>query len=294
MEKTLIIGGSGLLSSKLLDLFDDAYFTYNATRIERKNAYQLDITDNDALKFLLEKINPKTVIVTAALTDVDKCEVNPELAYKINVVPFHYIIDYLKKVNGKLIQISTDYVFSGNEGNYRENDNRKPINVYGKTKMNAEDIIMNSNIDYTIIRTSGIFGLNQATGKTNFFLWIYNSLKDNKEIYLVRDQYYSPTFNTILANAVREITDRDLSGIIHFSSKDRITRYDFGILVADIFNLEKTLIHETIMENMKWIARRPRDSSLNNEKAIKLFNNKPINVIDELKLAKEKMREQSI
>ncbi|MEM3753968.1 MAG: sugar nucleotide-binding protein, partial [Candidatus Micrarchaeaceae archaeon] len=84
------------------------------------------------------------------------------------------------------------------------------------------------------------------------------------------------------------------SGIIHFSSKDRITRYDFGILVADIFNLEKTLIHETIMENMKWTARRPRDSSLNNEKAIKLFNNKPINVIDELKLAKEKMREQSI
>ncbi|MEM3846675.1 MAG: SDR family oxidoreductase, partial [Candidatus Parvarchaeota archaeon] len=284
----------GLLGSKLLDLFDDACFTYNATRIERKNAYQLDITDNNALKFLLEKVNPKTVIVTAALTDVDKCEVNPELAYKINAVPFHYIIDYLKKVNGRFIQISTDYVFSGNEGNYSENDNRKPINVYGKTKMNAEDIIMNSSIDYTIIRTSGIFGLNQATGKTNFFLWIYNSLKDNKEIYLVRDQYYSPTYNSTLANAVREIVDRDLSGIIHFSSKDRITRYDFGILVADIFNLEKTLIRETIMENMKWSARRPRDSSLNNEKAIKLFNNKPINVIDELKLAKEKMREQSI
>ncbi|MEM5819996.1 MAG: sugar nucleotide-binding protein [Candidatus Aenigmatarchaeota archaeon] len=148
-------------------------------------------------------------------------------------------------------QKSTDYVFSGNESNYRENDNRNPINDYGKTKMNVEDIIMNSHIDYTIIRTSGIFGLNQTTGKTNFFLWVYNSLKDNKEIYLVSDQYYSSTYNSTLANAVKEIVDRDLPGIIHFSSKDRINRYDFGILVADIFNLEKTLIRKTIMEDMK-------------------------------------------
>lgn len=288
MEKALIIGGSGLLGSKLVDLFDDAYFTYNDTKIERKNAYQLDITDNNALKFLLEKVNPKTVIVTAALTDVDKCELNPEFAYKINAEPFHYIIDYLKKVNGRLIQISTDYVFSGNEGNYSENDLRKPINVYGKTKMDAEDIIMNSGIDYTIIRTSGIFGLNQATGKTNFFLWIYNSLKDNKEIYLVRDQYYSPTLNLILATAIREIYERKISGVIHFSAMDKIGRYEFGILVADIFGLDRTLIHGTTMENMKWIAKRPKDSSLNNEKAIRLLNHKPINVIDELKTLKKR------
>jgi dTDP-4-dehydrorhamnose reductase len=124
----------------------------------------------------------------------------------------------VKRVNGRLIQISTDYVFSGEKGNYVEEDKRDPINIYGKTKREAEDIIMNSEIDYTIIRTSGIFGINEATGKTNFFLWVYRNLREKREIHLVKDQFYSPTLNTFLARAIKEIYERDLSGIFHFSS----------------------------------------------------------------------------
>jgi dTDP-4-dehydrorhamnose reductase len=205
MERTLIIGGSGLLGSVLIDYFPDAFYTYNNTKIEKNNAYKLNILDTESIKFLLEKLYPKIIIVTAALTDVDKCEIDSELAYNINAKPFYIITDYIKKVNGRLIQISTDYVFSGKKGNYKEDDLRYPINIYGKTKMQAEDIIIGSGIDYTIIRTSGIFGINMATGKTNFFLWVYNNLKENKDIYLVKDQYYSPTLNTMLSKAVREI-----------------------------------------------------------------------------------------
>jgi len=246
----------------------------------------LDITDQESLISLLKKFDIKDIIVTSALTDVDKCEIYPDLAYKINADPFNYITKYLKQVNGKLIQISTDYVFSGEQGNYSEEDLREPINVYGKSKKEAEDIIMDSGIEYAIIRTSGIFGINKATGKTNFFLWIYNNLKENKEIYLVKDQYYSPTLNSILARAIREIYDREISGVIHFSSLDKISRLDFGYIVADIFGFDKNLIRETEMKDMKWKAKRPRDSSLNNEKAIKLLINKPIKVIDEIKKVK--------
>lgn len=282
MNNTLIIGGSGLLGAQISELLDDAYVTYNNTDIKRKNAYKLDITDHDALSFLLDKIAPKTIIVTAAMTDVDRCELYPDLAYRVNSEPFEYIARFVKKTNGTLIQISTDYVFSGNQSYYREEDLRAPVNVYGKSKMNAENIIMSSSIAYTIVRTSGIFGINQATGKTNFFLWLYNSLKDNKVIYLVKDQYYSPTLNNVLANAIIEIKDRDISGILHYSSRDRVSRVEFGYLVAEMFDFDKTLIHETTMDKMKWSAKRPADSSLNNEKAIKLLHNKPVNVLDEL------------
>jgi len=284
MDKVLIIGGSGLLGSKLVDLFEDVYVTYNSTIIDRKNAYKIDISDTDSLALLLDKLAPKTIIVTAALTDVDKCELNLDLAYKTNTEPFYQITKYLKKVNGKLIQISTDYVFSGNEGNYSENDVREPVNVYGTTKRDAENIIMNSGIDYAIIRTSGIFGINRATGKANFFMWLYERLRENKEVNLVRDQYYSPTINTMLANATREISERNISGSIHFSSIDKINRFDFGNMVAQVFDLDKSLIHETTMKEMKWTAKRPKDSSLNNEKAIRLLYTKPINVLDEIHL----------
>jgi dTDP-4-dehydrorhamnose reductase len=131
-----------------------------------------------------------------------------------------------------------------------------------------------------------VFKIYRATGETNFFLWIYNNLKENKEIYLVRDQYYSPTLNSILARAIREIYDSEISGLIHFSFLDKISRLNFGYIIADIFGFDKNLIKETEMKDIKWKAKRPRDSSLNNVKAKNLLKEKPINVIEEIKVTR--------
>ena len=286
MEKVLIIGGSGLLGSKICEIFPDAFATYNITQISRKNTFKLDISDSDSLKFMLDKLDPDTIIVTAALTDVDKCELNPEMAVKINTEPFRYIASYLKKKGGRLIQISTDYVFSGEKGNYIENDERNPVNVYGKTKMEAEDIIINSGINYALIRTSGIFGINESTGKNNFFTWLYSNLRKGNEISLIIDQFYSPVLNSVLAEAIHEIYEKEMDGIIHFSSLDAISRFEFGTLVADIFNLEKGNIHPTRMDNMPWKAKRPKNSSLNNDKAMKMVTKKPITVSQELNIVR--------
>jgi len=286
MEKVLIIGGSGLLGSKICEIFPDAFATYNITQISRKNTFKLDISDSDSLKFMLDKLDPDTIIVTAALTDVDKCELNPEMAVKINTEPFRYIVSYLKKKGGRLIQISTDYVFSGEKGNYIENDERNPVNVYGKTKMEAEDIIINSGINYALIRTSGIFGINESTGKNNFFTWLYSNLRKGNEISLIIDQFYSPVLNSVLAEAIHEIYEKEMDGIIHFSSLDAISRFEFGTLVADIFNLEKGNIHPTRMDNMPWKAKRPKNSSLNNDKAMKMVTKKPITVSQELNIVR--------
>jgi len=282
MEKILIIGGSGLLGSKISELFPEAFATYNNTHIPRKNTFKLDISDRDSLKFTLDKLEPDTIIVTAALTDADKCEINPEMAAKVNTEPFKYIVSYLKQKGGRLIQISTDYVFSGEKGNYSENDERNPVNVYGKTKMDAENIIINSGIDFSLVRTSGTFGINESTGKINFFTWIYNNLRVGNEIRLVTDQIYSPVLNSILADAIHEIYEREINGIIHFSSLDAISRFEFGTMVANIFNLNKDNIHPAKMEDMPWRAKRPKNSSLSNDKAIRILTKKPITVVQEL------------
>jgi dTDP-4-dehydrorhamnose reductase len=286
MEKVLIIGGSGLLGSKICEIFPDAFATYNITQISRKNTFKLDISDRDSLRFALDKLEPDTVIVTAALTDVDRCEIHPEMAVAVNTEPFNYITSYLKRKGGRLIQISTDYVFSGEKGNYSEKDERKPINVYGKTKMDAENIIINSGIDFSLVRTSGIFGINESTGKNNFFTWIYNNLRTGNEIRLVTDQIYSPVLNTVLAKVIYEIYEREINGIIHFSSLDSISRFEFGTLIAEIFNLRKERIYHARMEDMAWIAKRPKNSSLNNDKALNILSVKPITVSEELNMVK--------
>jgi len=282
MEKVLIIGGSGLLGSKIFELFPEAFATYNNKHISKRNTFKLDISENDSLKFILDKLEPDTIIVTAALTDVDKCEINPEMAARVNREPFKYIVSYLKQKGGRLIQISTDYVFSGEKGNYSENDERKPVNVYGKTKMEAEDIIINSGINFSLVRTSGIFGINESAEKNNFFTWIYNNLRVGNKLRLVIDQVYSPVLNSILADAIHEIYEREINGIIHFSSLDAISRFEFGTMVANIFNLNKDNIHPAKMEDMPWRAKRPKNSSLNNDKAIKMITKKPITVFQEL------------
>ena len=289
MEKVLIIGGSGLLGSALVGLFPNAVFTFNRTEMNVPNSFKLDISEQGALELLLEKVRPETVIVTAAMTDVDKCELNPQMAYRINALPFFTITKYLSRVGGRIIQVSTDYVFSGEVGGYREYDIREPINVYGRSKMEAEDIITNSGISYAIIRTSGIFGVRESSGKINFFLWVCRSLLNGKEISIVKDQYYSPTMNTSLAEAIAEIYDKGIDGVLHFSSIDRISRYDFALLIADAFSLNHNLIKPTLMSKMKWVAKRPRDSSLNSERALKTLTNKPLRVSEAIISAKGEM-----
>ena len=239
-------------------------------------------SDQDALMLLLEKVRPETVVVTAAMTDVDRCESNPGLAYRTNTSPFFTITKYLSRIGGRVIQISTDYVFSGEVGRYREYDRRDSINVYGKSKKEAEDIIINSGVNYAIIRTSGTFGVNESSGKINFFLWVYRNLREGKKISVVKDQYYSPTLNSYLAKAIAEIYNKNIDTIIHFSSVDRISRYDFALLIVNAFSLKSNLIRSSSMSEMKWIAKRPRDSSLNCEKSKVMLSNKPPKVSEEL------------
>ncbi|MFP3131438.1 MAG: sugar nucleotide-binding protein, partial [Nitrososphaeria archaeon] len=173
--------------------------------------------------------------------------------------------------------VSTDYVFDGQKGLYREEDKRNPINIYGKSKELAEKYIESLDIRHAIVRTSAIFGGN--TQKKNFVLWVYKNLKSGVEINVV-NQIISPTLSSYLAKAVLEITEKEIEGKIHVAGKEPLSRVEIARRVKERFNLKGSFkVVETIQQ---WKAKRPKNSSLSVAKAENLLKNKPLSFEESL------------
>ena len=237
-------------------------------------------------------IKPGIVVHAGALSNVDKCEENKELAWTINVEGTQHIAELSRKHKAFLFFVSTDYVFSGKKGNYTENDETKPINYYGKTKLEAEKIVQNLISEWCIARPSVIYGSVPAAGKTNFALWVLDKLRNDEKIKIITDQIISPTLNTNLAEMILEITQRRLTGIYHLSGATPINRYDFACLLAETFNLNKKLIKPAKSEEMTWKAERPKNTSLIVDKASRELIKKPLKIKDALgQLKKELLTE---
>jgi dTDP-4-dehydrorhamnose reductase len=244
---------------------------------------QFDVSDGNAVKKAFRKIKPEVVVHAAALTNVDKCEVDKKLAWKINVEGTENIAKLCKEHDVFLIYISTDYVFDGERGMYKENDDPAPINYYGFTKLKGEEKVKHIVDEYCIARTSVIYGLIPATGKINFTLWLLEKLKEKEKVKIVTDQWNSPTLNTNLADMLLEIIERKKTGIYHLAGATRINRYRFAELIAKTFKLDSKLITPTSSTEFSWIAKRPQDSSLSVKKAYCILKNKPSKVNEALK-----------
>jgi len=280
--KLLITGASGLLGSKLSELATrknyEVYSAYNQHKPHRGTPIQFDVSNKNAVEKTFEKIKPEAVVHTAALTNVDKCELDKELAWKINTEGTENIAESCKKHQAFLVYISTDYVFNGEKGMYKENDKPDPVNHYGLTKLKGEESIKSLTGEYCIARASVIYGSIPATGKINFALWLLDKLERKEKVKIVTDQWNSPTLNTNLANMILEALERKLTGIFHLTGATRLNRYEFAKLLAETFSLDKNLITPAPSKEIKWIAKRPKDSSLSINKAHQTLRNKPLKI----------------
>jgi len=248
MEKILVTGCSGLLGSKIIkqgfsefEFFGaDIAIPCNANEFNYK-FYPLDVTDKDKTLELIKKLNPFAVIHPAALTNVDYCEEHPGEAYKINAKGTENIARACKKVGAKLIYVSTDFVFDGEKGRYKETDAANPIGVYGKTKYEGEKLLVNFDINYCIARTSVLYGWHK---NFNFVTWVIDELKNNNKINLITGQYTSPTYADNLAEVLLAMAGKkDIKGLFHTAGSERISRYEFAEKIADVFELNKELIN---------------------------------------------------
>jgi len=289
MEKLLVTGASGLLGSKLVGIARETFEvipTHSSAPLF-PDSIKLDITDLDQVSEVFNRTQPDHVVHPAAMTNVDKCETDKGTAWKINVHGTENIALMCRKHVARLVYVSTDYVFDGEKGLYTEEDATAPINYYGLTKLEGEKKVKQHCKNYIIARTSVLYGWHKQ--KINFATWVINSLRNNMPISVVDDHFNSPTRADNLAEIILEMLQKNLEGTYHTAGDERISRYDFARAIAKIFMLNEELITPTKMSELEtWIARRPRDSSLNVNKAKKMLRTRVMNVKESLvRLKKE-------
>lgn len=268
LEKVLVIG-LGMVGYEIVKKYFETgeYKISIASRSENGffrgvlDKHLLDVTDEQKVQKLISEINPDFVINTAAMTNVDLCEKEKELAYKSNALSAEYIGKACKKTGSKLCHISTDYVFDGEKGNYVETDQINPINYYGVTKAEGERLL--NEIEYdnkSIVRISTPYGFSPV--KLNFFTWVLETLKSEKPINIVTDQYTTSTNLSDLSDFMLKIQKNNLSGIIHFGGSEKLSRYEFALKISEKYNLNDKLINPIKSSELNWIAKRPKDTSL--------------------------------
>jgi dTDP-4-dehydrorhamnose reductase len=289
--KLLVTGASGLLGNKIVELMKDDFEVtpIHNTKPLQSNSVKLDITNAFEVANLFSRFKPIVVIHTASETNVDKCETEKEHAWKTNVEGTCNIAEACQMVNAKLVFISTDYVFDGEKGLYNEEDKPNPVDYYGVTKLEGEKQAINHCENCAILRTSVLYGWHPW--KQNFATWIINKLKQRQEITVVEDHYNTPTLAGNLAELAIEVAEKDLQGIYHASGDERISRYEFAKQIAKTFGLNSDLIKPVKMSQVAaWIAKRPRDSSLDTNKIQKQLKTKPLNITEGLNKMKEEMK----
>jgi len=286
--RVLITGGSGLLGRALtsasIDMGIDSVPAYHNNPIGQTSV-RIDITDLYGVERTLREIEPDCVIHAAALTNVDLCEDDPARAWAINADATRNIADVCNDEGAKVIYLSTDYVFDGQNGLYSEEAAPRPINVYGESKLAGEKFIMEypGNV---VARVCVLYG----AGRPNFVTWVVDSLRKNVPITVVTDQYNTPTYTGNCAQALLTMCKLDLRGIYHVSGRERMNRYDFAYTIAEVFGLNENLIKSATSTILHQRAKRPRDSSLNVQKAEKALRMRLANVREGLMMMKGELQ----
>lgn len=270
----LVTGSNGLLGQAVSKMFiretdHDIMLTSAEDGSYVKDIHEyhtLDITRKDDVKKIASEFIPDVIVNCAAFTNVDLCETERELSWKINVDGVKNLIIAARINNARVIHFSTDYVFDGKNGPYSEEDVPNPISFYGREKLASENALKTSDVNHTIIRTLVLYGTGEKV-KSNFVLWMIDKLKNNEPVNIVTDQISNVTMIEDLALGTMRIVDRGCSGIYNIAGNDILSRYDFAMKVCEVFGYDKGLVRPITTELLNQPAPRPMKSGLTTYKA---------------------------
>ena len=297
MKKILITGSNGLLGQKLVyNLIKRNDVQVIATssgenRLIEKEGYifeSLDITDYDAVEAIIERYHPSVIINTAAMTNVDACEIKREECWKTNVTAVEYIVKALETVSAEvntsswqpetgahvyephLIHLSTDFIFDGEKGSeYVETDLPNPLSYYALSKWESEKTVQKSSIKWAIARTIIVYGIVDNMSRSNIVLWAKDALSKGQKINVVDDQFRSPTLAEDLAEGCILIADKKATGVYHLSGKETMSVLELVYYVADFWKLDKSLVTPSKSNTLNQAAKRPPRTGFNIDKAKK-------------------------
>lgn len=265
--KILIVGSKGQLGSELQNVLKSGKAAIGAILENIKKSIvipmdlnELDITNFNQVKETITVLKPDVVINCAAATNVDKCEIDREIAFKVNSIGPRNLAIACEEIGAKIVQISTDYVFSGSSKiPLAEYDLTCPCNVYGKTKLLGENYVRDFSSKYFIIRTAWLYGY----AGHNFVYTMRKLAKDNDFIKVVNDQKGNPTNANDLAYHILKIIDTEEYGIYHCTAKGQCTWHEFAKLIIELSG-EKCEVRPCSSEEYKTLAKRPKYSSMDN------------------------------
>lgn len=284
MKTILITGSNGLLGQKLVSLLaTQNQFRWIATargqnRLKLSQPFEfatMDITQPRQIQEVFARYKPDILIHTAAMTQVDECELNKESCILHNVTAVEYLVKTAQQYNTFFIHLSTDFIFDGTAGPYDENATPNPISFYGQSKWEAEKIIQQSSLLWAIVRTVLVYGVAQDMSRSNIILWVKKSLEEGKKIKVVDDQWRTPTLAEDLAKGCFLIAQKQATGIFNISGKDLLTPYQMALATADFFKLDKSLIEQANATTFTQPARRPPRTGFIIEKARKMLGYEP-------------------
>ena len=269
-KRVLVVGSNGLLGQRMAEfLIRGSAHKVTVSSIEPKPvrplnsaAYiQLDITSKIDVKRIVHAAEPDVIVNCAAMTNVDSCENERELAWKLNVEGVEHLIEASRKTNSTIYHVSTDYVFDGKAGPYDEQARPEPLSYYGKTKLASENALHISGLDYFIARTMVLYGTGIAV-KPNFALWLIQNLEQKLPVKVVDDQFGNPTLVDDLAQGILSAIELERLGTYHLAGRDVVSRYEFAVRLARVFDFDPGLIVPIKTSQLHQPAPRPMKSGL--------------------------------
>ena len=283
--KILITGSNGLLGQKIVGQLFKNNIDFLATSLgNNRNSIcpndryiELDITNQNQINEVVEAYLPTVIINTAAMTNVDACEVNESECQKINVDAVRYLLAVSKSINAHLIHLSTDFVFDGENGPYREDDERNPLSVYALSKVNSENLLLNDTYQkWAILRTIIVFGEGENLSRSNIVLWAKDVLEKGQPLSIVDDQFRAPTWADDLAWACIETAKREVKGVFHIAGPEIFSIYELDKRVAIYFQHDFSAIEAVNSSTLNQKAKRPPRTGFVLDKAVKILNYNPM------------------
>ena len=296
-KKIIVAGANGLVGQKILlnikDSFEvlalDIQPELRVSHIVDAQYDEIDITSYNKVKEVFQFFKPDHVINAAAFTNVDKCEDEKEHSWKINVTGPQYLAELCRRHKAHFTHISSDYIFDGKNGPYKEQDEPNPLSYYGEQKLASENEVIATGCRYTIFRGIVIYGHGIDTNP-NFATWLMSELSNGKKVKIVTDQWGNTTLADDVAKGIIAGINKDAEGFFHIGNEHFHSRYDFSVEFAKYFGYDKNLIMPVLTKDLKQKATRPLRSGLVIDKIKSELGFSPYDLEEGLKIIKEQVK----
>ena len=298
LKKILVTGSNGLLGQKLVAALRNRSdiqliaTSRGGNRLSKTSGYAyepLDVTDRSAVQAIINRYQPDALIHTAGMTQADLCEKEKENCRRVNVTAVEYLAEACMPHKIHLVQLSTDFIFDGMSGPYREEDKPNPLSDYGKSKWAAEKIVMAASLPWTIVRTVLVYGITENMSRSNIVLWAKNSLEKKQPIRAVSDQFRTPTLAEDLAGGCIAIVLKKAGGIYHLAGPEMMSIYEVAKRTAEFFGLDTSLLSPVSTASLHEPVARPLRTGFVIDKARRDFGFQPHSFSEGLALVKKQI-----